>query len=82
MRPETWLPTCTVFSGETTPVAVTRATMRPRSTTCVSCFGAGAVLPRPNCVQASTATMASTGIDDHFTMRFMASSSSLLSWFG
>jgi hypothetical protein len=32
IRPETWLPTCTVTSAESVPVAVTRATMRPRST--------------------------------------------------
>ena len=31
MRPETWLPTCTVTSAERVPVAVTRATTGPLS---------------------------------------------------
>ena len=29
MRPETWLPTCTVTIAESVPVAVTLAAMRP-----------------------------------------------------
>ena len=41
MRPETWLPTCTVTSAESVPVAVTRATMRPWSTLTVSYLSAG-----------------------------------------
>ena len=32
MRPETWLPTCTVTSADSAPVAVTRPTTSPRST--------------------------------------------------
>ena len=39
MRPETWLPTCTVTSADSVPVAVTLATIGPRSTTVVSYFG-------------------------------------------
>ena len=35
-RPETWLPTWTVTSADSVPVAVTLATMRPRSTFTVS----------------------------------------------
>ncbi len=36
MRPETWLPTCTVTSAERLPVAVTLAAIAPRSTAAVS----------------------------------------------
>ena len=36
MRPETWLPTWTVTSAESVPVAVTFATIGPRSTATVS----------------------------------------------
>src|SRR6266545_8049161 len=42
MRPDTWLPTCTVTSAESVPVAVTFATTLPRSTSAVSSIdGAG-----------------------------------------
>ena len=36
MRPETWLPTCTVTIADSVPVAVTFAAMAPRSTAAVS----------------------------------------------
>ena len=41
MRPETWLPTWTVTSAERVPVAVTLATILPRSTLAVSICGLG-----------------------------------------
>lgn len=42
MRPDTWLPTCTVLRGDSVPLAVTVDVTRPRSTGCVlySIFGA------------------------------------------
>ena len=36
MRPDTWLPTCTVTSADSVPVAVTCATIGPRSIATVS----------------------------------------------
>ncbi len=44
-RPETWLPTWTVTSAESVPVAVTLPTMRPRSTAMVSSWGPGSFEP-------------------------------------
>ena len=40
MRPDTWLPTCTVTRADTVPVAVTRATRSPRSTRALSRWNA------------------------------------------
>ena len=58
MRPETWLPTCTVTMAERVPLAVTLATMRPRSSLVVSIcvLGLFPELPR----QATTAATATT----------------------
>ena len=36
MRPETWLPTSTVTTGDSVPVAVTWLATRPRQTSLVS----------------------------------------------
>ena len=46
MRPDTWLPTCTVFSGDSVPLAVTVEVTRPRATTSVrySIFGASTLM--------------------------------------
>src|SRR5262249_2945987 len=49
----TWLPTCTILSGDTVPVAVTLATTPPRSTVAVCHFCAGGVFARPSCDHAS-----------------------------
>src|SRR4051795_9961894 len=46
MRPDTWLPTCTVTSADTVPVAVTRAVIRPRSTLTVSYLVSGRLFER------------------------------------
>jgi uncharacterized membrane protein len=48
IRPETWLPTCTVTMAERVPLAVTLATIRPRSSLAVSIWVLGLLpeLPR------------------------------------
>ena len=46
MRPDTWVPTCTVTVAESVPVAVTLATTSPRATLTVTNWGTSA-LPRP-----------------------------------
>src|SRR5260370_9023094 len=59
MRPDTCAPTCTVTSGDSVPVAVTRATTRPRSTAAVVNLGGLGALARayqtaPPAITAST----------------------------
>src|SRR5439155_20761741 len=57
MRPDTCAPTCTVTSAESVPVAVTRATTRPRSAFTVSNFGAADLREQPASASAAN-TMA------------------------
>ena len=46
MTPETWLPTCTVVTAESVPVAVTVTVMLPRSTSSVRYCPPPSSLPR------------------------------------
>src|SRR5262249_48095079 len=60
MRPDTCAPTCTVTSADKVPVAVTRATIRPRWTFAVSNSGGGLGPKTSARTPAATGTGATT----------------------
>ena len=72
MMPETWLPTCTVVTAESVPVAVTVATTSPLSTFAFRNFGS-ADPRRENSRNAASAARA-TAIPMIRTRFFMSSS--------
>src|SRR5579885_3041451 len=60
MMPETWLPTCTVVTAETVPVALTVMVTVPRSTTSVRYLSPPVPLPRRNRNNATRTAAATT----------------------
>src|SRR5689334_2641608 len=71
MRPDTWLPTWTVTSAESVPVAVTRATIRPRSTEAVSNFSSDDFFPHPTASTASAMAAAARSQVNAMLLRFI-----------
>ncbi len=66
MRPDTWLPTCTVTSADTVPVAVTRDSTSRRCTAVVSKLAAESfVLGRASHTPASTTAARSSNPSGH-----------------
>src|SRR3954471_1614444 len=71
MRPDPGLPTWTVTSAESVPVAVTRATIRPLSTGAVSYFSSVVFRPHPAASTASARAVAARPLVNAMLLRFI-----------